>query len=300
MKSKHIALLIIVTGVWGGNFAVIQYGLENVPPLALSAMRFIMAAFPACLFFPRPKISLRRIFAIGMTLGALMSGFQFAGMSFGVGVATSSVVLQVQNVFTILMAVMLLGERPSRLMWFSTLIGVMGLACFWWDFKDSNVFNGFVMVVIAAFWWALGNLIIKNTPAVNTVALMAWMSLVPIIPLGGLSYFLEGSPVETLRAVTNLKSLIAALYLGLGVMIFGYGVWSRMLQVYDASQVAPFSLLVPVFGSIFGVLFFDESISTLQLIGAIFLVLAAALNSFKIKKISAVNEIGSVAKNIKE
>ncbi|MGB3209282.1 MAG: EamA family transporter [Desulforhopalus sp.] len=291
MKSKHIALLIVVAGVWGGNFAVIQYGLEHVPPLALSAMRFFMAAFPACLLFPRPKVSLRRILTIGMTLGALMSGFQFAGMSFGVGVATSSVVLQSQSVFTTLMAVVLLGERPSRLMWSSTLIGVMGLACFWWNFKDSTVFIGFLMVVIAAFWWAVGNLIIKNTPVVNTVALMAWMSLVPIIPLGGLSFFFEGSPIETLLAVTNLKSLIAALYLGLGVMIFGYGVWSRMLQKYDASQVVPYSLLVPVFGVIFGVVFFDESVSTLQLIGAIFLVLAAALNSFQIRNISSVNEI---------
>ena len=52
LRFVLIALLVIL--VWGVNFAVIKVGLVGVPPLLLGALRFMLAAFPALLFFKAP------------------------------------------------------------------------------------------------------------------------------------------------------------------------------------------------------------------------------------------------------
>lgn len=40
----------------------------------------------------------------------------------------------------------------------------------------------------------------------------------------------------------------AALYVAWGATLFGFAAWGHLLRTYDAPTVAPFSLLVPVFG----------------------------------------------------
>ena len=39
---------------WGLNFVVIKTGMADIPPMLLGALRFMLAAFPAILFVPRP------------------------------------------------------------------------------------------------------------------------------------------------------------------------------------------------------------------------------------------------------
>lgn len=47
--------LLALAIVWGTNFTVIRLGLEGVPPMLIAALRFLLFAFPAVLFVPRPK-----------------------------------------------------------------------------------------------------------------------------------------------------------------------------------------------------------------------------------------------------
>lgn len=217
-----------------------------------------------------------------------MSAFQFAGMNLGAGVAITSILLQSQIVFTIMLAVFVTGERPSKITWCTIALGIVGLGCFLFGYRDNAAFLGVGMIVIAAFWWAVGNLIVKGAPKADAMAMMAWMSLVPIIPLGALSLMTEGAPLTIIHAVMAPKGLAAAAYLGIGVMIFGYGVWSKMLQRYDALLVAPFSLLVPVFGIFFGIILFKERLLPLQMLGVAFLVAAVAINMIPKRRVAII------------
>jgi hypothetical protein len=49
--------------------------------------------------------------------------------------------------------------------------------------------------------------------------------------------------------------------------LFGFGVWGLLLRQYDSSAVAPFSLLVPVFGMSAAALFLGERLSPLSIGG---------------------------------
>ena len=59
MKSTHLAAALLMVTIWGFNFIVIRWGLNDVPPLTLTFLRFALAAFPAVLLIRRPQPSWR-------------------------------------------------------------------------------------------------------------------------------------------------------------------------------------------------------------------------------------------------
>jgi drug/metabolite transporter (DMT)-like permease len=66
MLPKDLLLALVVIIVWGMNFVVIKIGLDDMPPMLLGALRFLLAAFPAVLFIKRPQIPLRWLLAAGL------------------------------------------------------------------------------------------------------------------------------------------------------------------------------------------------------------------------------------------
>src|SRR3989338_527551 len=111
MQPKDLLLALVVIIVWGMNFVVIKIGLDNMPPMLLGALRFLLAAFPAILFIRRPQIPLRWLLAYGLTISLGQFAFLFYAMSVGMPAGLASLVLQSQAFFTLLFAALFLDER---------------------------------------------------------------------------------------------------------------------------------------------------------------------------------------------
>jgi O-acetylserine/cysteine efflux transporter len=76
---------------------------------------------------------------------------------------------------------------------------------------------------------------------------MVWVSAVAVVPLTLLSLLTEGprADLDALRGI-QLTGVGAIAYLAFAATLFGFGAWGYLLRQYDASTVAPFSLLVPI------------------------------------------------------
>jgi len=59
-----------------------------------------------------------------------------------------------------------------------------------------------------------------------------------------------------------------------------FGLWSMLLQRYRAAVVAPFALLVPMFGMASSALFLGERFDTARLLGAGLIVAGVAASSW--------------------
>ena len=59
------------------------------------------------------------------------------------------------------------------------------------------------------------------------------------------------------------------LYMGLIASVFGQSLWYRLLPRYETNQVMPYTLLVPVLGIVFGILFLDESLNWRLVLGGL-------------------------------
>lgn len=275
-----MALAALVTAVWGVNFVVIELGLGHFPPLLFSALRFLVAALPAVFFVGRPKDAWKWVIGVGLALGVAKFGLLFIGMDRGMPAGLSSLVLQIQTIFTALFAAVALGERPGGIRVLGMAVALSGIAVAAVDEGTSGPVLAFLLVIAAAACWGVSNVLTRKASPPDALNFMIWVSTVPVLPLLALSLLFEGpqADVDALRSL-DWSGAGTILYVAWGATVFGFGAWGYLLRRYPASAVAPFSLLVPVFGMSSAALLLDESVSPLRWGAALLLVGGVALTS---------------------
>jgi len=269
MKLQHIALAIFGMAIWGFNFVAISVGLKELPPFLFTGIRFVVTVFPFILFVRKPAISWWQIFSIGMTLLTLQFAFMFKGMQMGIGGGVASTVVQCQAFFTLLMGAIILREMPAVRDVSGLLVAVVGIVLIGLTMSESSV-DGMLLIIISAFFWATGTVLLKRVGNVDMFALIVYASVFPPIPLFLLSYVTEGPELITaaLGEVT-IASFVALAYIVLASTLTGYTIWGFLVKTYEAKQVAPFGLLVPIFGVFSGWLFMGEEFGPQRLLGAV-------------------------------
>ncbi|GAA2460116.1 EamA family transporter [Streptomyces pulveraceus] len=280
MRPLHIALAALVAAVWGVNFVVIELGLAHFPPLLFSALRFLVAALPAVFFVGRPKVAWKWIVGVGLTLGVAKFGLLFIGMDRGMPAGLSSLVLQVQAVFTALFAAVALGERPGRVRVLGMGVALAGIGVAAVDEGAGGPMLAFVLVIVAAACWGVSNVLTRKAAPPDALNFMVWVSTVPVLPLLGLSLLFEGWGRDAAAlAALDWGGAGIIVYVAWITTVFGFGAWGFLLRHHPASSVAPFTLLVPVFGMSSAALLLDESVSPLRWCAAALLVGGVALTS---------------------
>ncbi len=273
LRPLHCALAVLVTAVWGVNFVVIDIGLRHFPPLLFSALRFLVAALPAVFLVRRPGVALRWIVAVGLALGVAKFGLLFIGMRAGMPAGLSSLVLQVQAVFTAVFAVAFLHERLGRVRLTGMAVALAGIAVAGAGQGSAGPLGGFLLVVAAAAAWGVSNVLTRKAAPPDALSWMVWVSLVPPLPLAVLSLLFEG-PAADLAALRSLDlgGLGAVCFVAWVATLFGFAAWGFLLRHYDASAVAPFSLLVPVFGMTSAAVLLGERITAPDALAAALLI----------------------------
>ena len=269
MRPIHIALALLVALVWGFNFVVIEVGIDNFPPIFFSALRFFFAALPLALILPRPNVPYRVILGIGLFLGVIKFSLLFTGMKIGVPAGLSSLVLQVQAFFTVILAAIIMKERPTASQVAGIVVAFSGIGLIMTTVEGDVSALGLTLLIAAAFFWACSNLLMKKAGNVDMLQLMVHVSVVAPLPLFVLSLLTEGweADYNALMSLTWL-GVGATAYIAYGATIFGFAAWGYLIRTYGAGQVAPFSLLVPVFGMSSASLVLGEEFGATKLIAA--------------------------------
>ena len=270
MRPRDVLLAVLIAAAWGFTFVVIKVGLRDFPPLLFSALRFLVAASPLLwLWRLGPPAPWPYVVGIGLAMGVSMFSLLFVAIDIGLPAGLASLVAQTQAFFTALLAALLLGDRPTRRQLAGMALAGAGLAVIAADLGGGSSLLGLVLALGAALSWAVSNILTKQARATDPLRLVIWMSAVSALPLLLLSWAVEGEE----RMVTAVWHMS---WLGAGAVVFqsliatlaAFGAWSLLLARYPASVVAPFSLLVPVFGMSSTALLLGESVSWAKLAGA--------------------------------
>jgi O-acetylserine/cysteine efflux transporter len=264
-----------------------KVGLREVPPFALAALRFLFAAVPLVFFIRRPRIPWLDIAGYGLAIGVAQFGLLFLAIELGMPAGLSSLVIQLQVFFTIGLAIAFLGDHLQRHNLIGAAIAALGivlLAAFKLASGLESTFIGFLLVIAAAFAWAVGNVIAKHAAGAHEpdmFALIVWSSLIPPLPLALLSYAFEGGPAAW-DAVASAGVLTwgCVFVMAWGATLFGFASWAALLHRYPTGLIAPFALLIPVSGLASGAIFLGESLAPVQALGAILVFAGLAENVF--------------------
>jgi O-acetylserine/cysteine efflux transporter len=272
LPASAVGVAVLIAAIWGFNFVVIKVGVAGMPPLFLAALRFFFSALPAAFFVRRPSAPLKRVAAYGLLLGVGEFGLLFTAIKLGAPAGLSSIFLQLQAFFTAFLAWMFLGEKLRAHNLAGMGIAGAGLAMF--AFSTGATSRGLslpllVMIPLAALAWAAANITTKTMPAANPLGLMVWSSLFSPLPLGILSLVLEGPhAIGTALSSLGLVTIGALAYLVILSTLVGYGFWNSLIGRHGASRIAPFSLMVPIFGTVSASLVLGERFAAFDAAGA--------------------------------
>jgi O-acetylserine/cysteine efflux transporter len=281
MTPRDIALALLVVVIWGFNFVVIKVGVAEVPPLFLTGLRFLFAALPAVFLLPRPKTPAALVIGFGLVLGVVKFGMLFVAIRMGMPAGLSSLVLQMQAFFTMGLAFLLLGERPTRWQLGGAAVAGGGIAVIASGVEAEAGLFPFLLLLAAALSWGVANVITKRAGRIDMLSFVVWASLVPPLPLFALSLAFEGpDAIAAALAAPSALAVGAVLYLAYPTTVLAFGIWNALLSRHPSGTVAPFSLLVPVVGIASGSLVLGEPMTGAAVLGGALVFSGLLLNVF--------------------
>ena len=241
MSVSHVLQALLVVLIWGVNFVVIRWGLNEVPPFLLAAARFSLVVFPAIFFIKKPNVPWRWLIAYGWFNSFGQFALLFWAMKVGMPAGLASVVHQAQVFFTLIFSVLILQQRTQVTQWLGLMIAVMGLALIAYGKNAGTPVGmqmtslGLVLNLLGAASWAMGNVVVSAMRRAGIqpepFGLVIWSSLIPILPFLLISGLFERHVYPDWQAI-SWHSIVSALYLAWAATLLGYGLWSRLLSQY--------------------------------------------------------------------
>jgi drug/metabolite transporter (DMT)-like permease len=290
VKPRDFAALILLSALWGGSFLFIRVAVPALGPFLLVEWRVALAGvalFIYALALGRaPKIRTRwKSFAV---LGFLNAALPFSLISAAEIYLTASLAAILNSttvMFTAIVAAVWIGDALTARKFVGIILGIVGVTVLLgWDPVPLNgvVLLSTLAMLVASLSYALG----------ATYAKQAFSGIPPLgMALGQLS----GATALLLPlAVVSLpekapSSVVALSMLGLALLstAVAYLIYFRLIENVGPTSTVTVTLLVPVFGLLFGVLLLDEPFGpgTLAGLGIILtsVVLITGLTPRKIK-----------------
>tara|TARA_B100000401_G_scaffold415142_1_gene336549 strand:- start:327 stop:944 length:618 start_codon:yes stop_codon:yes gene_type:complete len=147
--------------------------------------------------------------------------------------------------------------------------------------KNLAFNRGDLIMAIGMFAWALYSALLKKkTHQISQIALLEVViitGLVFLIPIYILEMNLGNKIVIGKPFILTLSYVV--LFPGLAAFFF----WIKGIAIIGANRAGVFLHLMPVFGSIMAIIFFDEKFMIYHLLGAIFIIAGITLSNRKIK-----------------
>lgn len=280
MSLRDIILALLVVTVLGLSFVAIRLGVDEVPPLTLTALRYLAAALPAVFFVRRPNVRLSLLVGYGLAIGVGQFGLLFVAVELGMPAGLGSLVIQLQVFFTVFLAFLIFGERPSPMQVAGALLAFAGIGVIGLERLEGAALLPLLMTIVAAAFWGLGNMASKATGRIDMLGFVVWSSLVPPIPLLLGSFLLDGPAAFTAIGEMSLQAIGAVAFMAYGATLFGFAVWAMLLSRYPASVVTPFALLIPVAGISAAALVLGEAVSWMEIAGSVLVFAGLMLNVF--------------------
>lgn len=289
---RGAALALVTVVMWGALPIALKVLIQGLDAFTITWARFVVSTLLLggilAAFRQLPDwraLNRGRIVAVILAALGLLGNYvlYIVGLQW-ITPGTAQVVIQLAHAFVIAGAMLLYGERFSRLQWTGVATLALGLALFF-NNRIADLFSnlgnyglGVVIIVIAAFVWAVYALAQKNL--LRAYSSQGILLMVYIISAGLLW------PVATPSVIPTLSPLL------LGLLAFSclntllaYGCYSEACQHMEASRVSALLATIPlvtlgmshIAANVWPEVIAPERINALSVLGATLVVIGSAL-----------------------
>ena len=286
-------MLVCATLFWAGNFTIAKFAyLENIPPFSLSFLRWSLVWIILLPFTYREILSVKHVikknlslfFILGFTSVCVFTSFTYNALNY-TQVINASLFNTAIPVTIILVCFLLKIEKTNIFQISGLLVSVLGILAIITKL-DLNIllsldFNkGDLFMIVAIIAWGIYSAYLKKKTF--DISLLA---LVHIICTFGLLFLLPLFILDMMqgRAIVISNNLIYILiYIAIFPSIGSYYCWAGAVSIIGANRAGIFLSLIPLFSTIFAMIFFDEKFLFFHFIGTILIIIGLFLSNKKI------------------
>lgn len=274
-RSLAIVSLILLMVVWGSTFVITKAAAQDISPLTLAALRFLIAA---AILMPVAIVrgdwqSLPKPLPLAALTGTALTGIAGFTIAFNYALVYGSasqgaLIYSLLPAAVAIAAVLFLKEHLSKRRIAGIALSIVGVGLVAIggeaDRGSPQPLLGALWMVGAVLLWAGYTVFAKRLADADQVVTAALISLLGVLMLAPLA-LIELS-AEPWRA-PPLQAWGGVIFLGVVASALAYIVYGHALRELDASLVGAYINLDPIVGVITAVLFLDETLHTGQMIG---------------------------------
>ncbi|MGH6719532.1 MAG: DMT family transporter [Alphaproteobacteria bacterium] len=289
--ARAAALLVLACLFWAGVFVIGRGVRDSVPPMALTFIRFVIAALVLLPIAWRPlRVEWRRVLAAWrwfLVLGVMAIGLFPVLLLLALARTTAingSLINSVQPVMTVALAYLVARETFSRrqgLGLAASLTGVLVIVTGGDPLLIARLElnTGDLMIVLALVLWTLYTVALRHLPAdlhPNVVALAIIVVGIPFaVPLFALEVAAGRLPTFDLGTVATIA------YFGVLPSALALLFWNRGVAALGANRAGVFVHLIPVFAIVLAIAFLGEQPKGFHAVGMALVLAGVALATFR-------------------
>jgi len=279
MSRRNVALLLVLSAIWGSSFLFIKLGVDELEPSVVALGRLVVgAAILLPLAAGRGGLGiLRPHLPVVATLGLLNNALPFWLFGFAetrISSGLAGVIQAAAPIFTVLLAIRL---DPTQRVTGTRLAGIgvgfVGVALLVGE-QPSGEALGALAVVGMAVCYAIGSLIAGRWLAGATPLAIAFGTT-----LAAAAVTVPPAIAQAPDEVPGWKALASIAVLGVFGTAIAYLLYFALIAGAGASRAGLVTYLVPPVALAYGSVFLDERIDAAAILGLVLILGGVALGS---------------------
>jgi drug/metabolite transporter (DMT)-like permease len=282
-----ILAFVAIYTIWGATYLAIRVAVDTIPPFLMAATRFLLVGILLFLFLrargaPMPtRVHWRSAVIIGILL--LVGGNGLVTWSEQqVPSSTAALVVATVPLWIALFDWLIFkGARPGKRVTFGIVLGLIGIGLLVGPGQVLGTadfsLTALLVLMLAPLLWSLGSLYSRTAELPDDVFMSMAMEMLAggaVLLVAGLA---TGEAAQLNLAEISTQSWLALLYLTIFGSFVAYAAYIWLLQHVEATRVATYTYVNPVFAVFLGWLVLSEPITASTLVAVVIIILAVIL-----------------------
>ena len=280
MKFPPQLLLILATLLWGGNFVIGRAVTGDIPPITLAFLRWCVAfiVFLPIVYsrvrreWPMIKANWPAVIVMAITGVACFNTLVYIGVYYTTSI-NASLMNSSTPIIIYILSFIFLKERLSKFQLIGTALSLSGVMFILskgsLETLLSFSFNkGDLIVLIAVFCWGVYSLLVKQyagrLPGYSMFLVTIALGIIMLLPFT--IYELMTTSVEIIWSPSTISAIF---YVGIAASIVAFLSWNNGVVALGANKASIYLNFIPLFATIFAVLFLNEDLLIAQVIGGL-------------------------------
>ena len=293
-NTRAYIMLTLATLFWAGNFTVGKFAYtENIPPYSLAFLRWALVWVILIPFTFREtlkkkneiKDNLSLFFILGLTSVGIFSSFTYNALNH-TQVINASLFNTAIPVSIILVCFLLKIEKTNIFQISGLIVSVLGILAIITRL-DLNIlltlsFNkGDIYMLVAIISWGIYSALLKrktfNISLLSLIQVICTFGLIILLP----AFLFELTQEKIIEVNSNFFYIL--FFIAIFPSIGSYYCWAGAVSIIGANRAGIFLSLIPLFSTIFAIIFFNEKFLFFHFIGSILIILGLFLSNKKIR-----------------